>query len=56
MSTGAYREVHDRCTTDPQGYWGEVADGVTWIKRPSTALDESRVPFYRWFPDVGVLG
>ena len=51
MSTGAYREVHDRCTTDPQGYWGEVADGVTWIKRPSTALDESRVPFYRWFPD-----
>ena len=51
MSTGAYREVHDRCTSDPHGYWGEVAACIDWITPPETTIDESRPPFYRWFPD-----
>ena len=54
MSTGAYREVHDRCTSDPAGFWGEVAEGIDWITPPTTVLDDSRPPFYRWFSD-GVM-
>ncbi len=54
MSNGAYREVHDRCTEDPAGFWGEVAQCIDWIEPPTTILDDSRPPFYRWFSD-GVL-
>ncbi|WP_226344635.1 propionyl-CoA synthetase [Agilicoccus flavus] len=51
MSTGAYRSVQQRCTSDPEGFWSEAASGVTWIRRPTRALDDTRPPFYRWFPD-----
>ncbi len=54
MSTGAYRAIHDRCTSDPQGFWAEVARGIDWISAPRTVLDDAREPFYRWFSD-GIL-
>ncbi len=51
MSTGAYRAVHARSCSDPSGFWGEAASYVDWIHPPQTVLDDSRPPFYRWFPD-----
>jgi len=51
---GAYVKAHRRSLEDPQGFWGEAASGVDWIARPRTVLDDSRAPFYRWYPD-GVL-
>ena len=51
MSTGAYRESYDRSMADPEGFWLEAAQTIDWITPPTRALDDSRPPFYRWFPD-----
>jgi propionyl-CoA synthetase len=47
-----YRAEHARSIEDPEGYWGEQAGLVDWIKRPRRVLDADRAPFYRWFPDA----
>jgi propionyl-CoA synthetase len=46
-----YREVYDRSINDAEGFWGEQAALVDWIKKPRTVLDDTRKPFYRWYPD-----
>jgi propionyl-CoA synthetase len=47
-----YREEYDRSIRDPEGYWAEQAALVDWIKKPRQVLDDSRKPFYRWYPDA----
>jgi propionyl-CoA synthetase len=49
-----YEEAFRRSLTDPDGFWGEAAKAIDWYRPPSTVLDRSGAPFYRWFPD-GVL-
>jgi propionyl-CoA synthetase len=46
-----YRALHRRSLTDRDGFWLEAAEAVDWTRRPTLALDDSRPPFYRWFPD-----
>ncbi|MGZ4436275.1 MAG: propionyl-CoA synthetase [Nocardioidaceae bacterium] len=46
-----YRTEHARSIEDPEGFWGEQARLVDWIKRPTRVLDAENAPFYRWFPD-----
>jgi len=46
-----YADVHARSITDPEGFWGERARLVDWIRQPQRVLDRDRPPFYRWFPD-----
>ena len=46
-----YADVHARSITDPEGFWGEQARLVDWIRQPQRVLDRDRPPFYRWFPD-----
>lgn len=48
--SGPYRTAHRRSLQDPEAFWTEAARGVDWIKQPERALDESRRPFYRWYP------
>ncbi|KAA1194031.1 propionyl-CoA synthetase [Pseudohalioglobus sediminis] len=31
--------------------WQQAAGNIHWYKAPTTVLDESNPPFYRWFPD-----
>lgn len=38
-----------RSLDDPDGFWGEVAEGIDWDKNWDTVLDRSGAPFYRWF-------
>ncbi|MCU0839845.1 MAG: propionyl-CoA synthetase [Rhodospirillales bacterium] len=47
--TGAYQEAFDRSINDPEGFWGQAAEDITWIKRWDKVLDASNKPFYRWF-------
>jgi propionyl-CoA synthetase len=47
--TGPYQKAFDRSINDPEGYWAEAAEEITWIKRWDKVLDDSNVPFYRWF-------
>ncbi|OBB57801.1 propionyl-CoA synthetase [Mycobacterium sp. 852013-51886_SCH5428379] len=48
---GAYRDLFDASVADPSAFWAEAAKAVTWTREPSTILDDSNPPFYRWFPD-----
>ncbi len=47
--TSGYEEARARALKDPEGFWGEAAEGVHWFKRFSKVLDDSNPPFYRWF-------
>ena len=47
--TNAHEIALKRSLDDPQGFWGEVAEGIDWVKRWDTVLDSSNPPFYRWF-------
>ncbi|MBI2585887.1 MAG: propionyl-CoA synthetase, partial [Rhodospirillales bacterium] len=45
----AYDVAYRRSLEDPDGFWGEVAQDIKWIKKWDKVLDDSRKPFYRWF-------
>jgi len=47
-----YRSEYARSIAEPEGFWGEQAELVDWIRKPQRILDDSRPPFYRWFPDA----
>ena len=32
-------------------HWQQAAKDIFWYKAPSTLLDDSAPPFYRWYPD-----
>jgi propionyl-CoA synthetase len=51
---GDYRSTYRRSLDDPDGFWGEAAQAIDWMTAPTSVLDRSRPPFYRWYPD-GVL-
>ena len=46
----SYAETHARSLKDPEGFWGEIAEGIHWDRRWSRVLDSARAPFFRWFP------
>ena len=46
-----YRALHRRSLGDREGFWLEQANAIDWARKPTRALDDSRAPFYRWFPD-----
>jgi len=43
--------AHRQSIEDPDAFWLDAARGVDWAQFPNTAVDSSRPPFYRWFPD-----
>jgi len=48
--TGAYASTYARSLEDPQAFWSQAAAAIDWITPPTRVLDDSRPPFYRWFP------
>ena len=44
--------AHRRAHEDPAGFWGEAAQAIDWVTRPTRVLDDDTPPFYRWFPDA----
>ena len=52
MSTGAYAAAYEQSISDPNAFWGATADAIEWIRTPTTVLDDSNPPFYRWYPDA----
>jgi len=49
MSNGAYAAAYEQSIADPTTFWGDAARAIDWITEPSTVLDDSNPPFYRWF-------
>jgi propionyl-CoA synthetase len=47
--TGHHAELHARSLAEPDRFWGEVAEALTWTRKWDRVLDGSRAPFYRWF-------
>ena len=47
-----YAEVRQQWESDPEGFWLSAARRIDWIDAPTVALDASRAPLYRWFPDA----
>ena len=45
----SFNEVYARSLADPDGFWGEAAQGIDWIKTWDKVLDSSDEPYYRWF-------
>ncbi len=50
----SYREMYQRSLSDPDGFWLDAAARIDWTSAPSRALDASRPPLYRWFPDASL--
>jgi len=48
---GAYDESYRRSLDDPDGFWLEAAEAISWSRPPTRALDATDAPLYRWFPD-----
>ena len=40
-----------RAELDPNGFWAEEARTLHWDRPFTTALDDSKPPFYKWFTD-----
>ncbi|TVR99257.1 MAG: propionyl-CoA synthetase [Rhodospirillales bacterium] len=52
--TGPYEKAYRRSIDDPNGFWGEAAEAISWYKKWDKVLDDSNKPFYRWFTGAEV--
>jgi propionyl-CoA synthetase len=48
---GRYQQEYRRSLEDRDGFWLDAAAAIEWYEPPTTALDATNPPFYRWFPD-----
>lgn len=46
---GKYEGIFQRSVQDPEGFWAEAAESITWHRKWDKVLDASNPPFYRWF-------
>jgi propionyl-CoA synthetase len=46
---GRYEDAFRSALDDPEGFWAQAAQAVDWYQAPSTILDATSPPFYRWF-------
>ncbi len=49
-----YERTLHRASADPEGFWAEAAEEISWIRRWDRVLDDSNPPFYRWFAGAKV--
>ncbi|MBV1931944.1 MAG: AMP-binding protein, partial [Porticoccaceae bacterium] len=49
--TGEYKQAYEASRQDPQEFWADAAKDVNWFEAPKTILDDSNLPFIKWFPD-----
>jgi propionyl-CoA synthetase len=47
--TSRYHEVYARWQHDPQAFWGEAAQDIDWIERPTRVFDPDAGVYGRWF-------
>ncbi|WP_099826839.1 propionyl-CoA synthetase [Oceaniglobus indicus] len=49
-----YSDIYKSWQDDPEAFWMEQARAIDWDRAPTRALDDSRPPFYGWYPDAMV--
>ncbi|MCU0297173.1 MAG: propionyl-CoA synthetase [Candidatus Nanopelagicales bacterium] len=48
---GDYNSTYESSLADPDGFWANAAESITWSQAPTVILDRTHAPLYRWFPD-----
>jgi hypothetical protein len=48
VDPGLYDEVFRRSIKDPDNFWAEQAEAITWFKKWDKVLDHSNPPFTKW--------
>jgi propionyl-CoA synthetase len=46
-----YEDAYAYWREDPEGFWLSASRSIEWDRAPEVALDHSRKPIPRWFPD-----
>jgi propionyl-CoA synthetase len=46
---GRYHDTYTRSLADPEGFWDEAADAITWDVRPPRVFDAGNREFPAWF-------
>lgn len=44
-----YKESFRKSIQEPEKFWDEAAQAISWFKKYDKVLDNSNPPFYRWF-------
>ena len=47
----AYATVYAGWKADPEGFWMEAAESISWDRAPKHALNTTHAPLYEWFTD-----
>src|SRR5436190_8436611 len=47
---GRLEETYQRSLKEPEAFWAEAAAAIEWDEPWQRVLDDTRAPFYRWFP------
>ncbi|KAE9627522.1 propionate-CoA ligase PrpE [Parasedimentitalea maritima] len=50
----SYQEVYQAWKNDPEGFWMQAAEAISWDHPPSKALFDDAAPSYEWFSDARV--
>ncbi len=49
-----YAEVYQNWKSDPEGFWMEQSQAISWDKAPTRALNDDNAPLFEWFSDARV--
>lgn len=44
-----YEEDYARSLSDPEGFWGQAAEEISWSRKWDRVLNNDNAPFTRWF-------
>jgi propionyl-CoA synthetase len=47
---GLFDDHYRRSLDEREAFWSDAATAIDWIEPAQRVLDDSRTPFYRWFP------
>jgi propionyl-CoA synthetase len=45
-----YEEAFQESIDHPETFWGKAAEEIVWDRKWERVLDDSKAPFYKWFP------
>jgi len=50
----SYAQIYQGWKDDPEGFWMQAAEAISWDKKPTRALNDDNAPLYEWFTDAQV--
>jgi propionyl-CoA synthetase len=49
MKYRSYDEAYSRSMSDPDGFWADAAEAVSWVKKWDSVASSPKPEFYKWF-------